>query len=471
MNLREKSTLSTVSRERNKAYSLLRSKRRQEAMNVKRFQYDIPTTNKLDIPSPEQLPNIAEAIKQKQNVLYNLLTVRHLLVKHGKPVIDGIIDADLLTHLASFLYQDNCDIIVATLWIFTYISNTHAVYCYRLLKLDILGQLKLLSTSGVHNVRCQSLWVIGNIVGSDEELRNYMLNNEVVNTVILVLSSYGDDEDTIIQCAQVLLSLTRYGKLPYQIYLPIIKYMWVLPQYPADFIVALANLVGDKLCRKEVLSINGLVEVIISLLNNETLESSALFFLIKLSEQKLKYSKAFAKRDVLDMLCSVMKEKFNLLKDGRKVELDDYFFILSNIVLLGYDVIEFLMDRNIYIQVFLHHELLGSALEDSIYYLCHSIRYGNSEQKQYFCCNETFEVFTSLFKNPVEKEDLIELVLGESKELLEFGNEQEIDVVSILNETGFESVIIELCGHRKKAINLLAETINDIYLQNDESLD
>ena len=115
--------------------------------------------------------------------LRGTILIRELVSLDTNPLIQKVIDADLVPFLIEFLESDNSRLQLEAAWALTNIASGNKAQSGILIKYDAVPKfIKLLNSDNIE-LKEQAIWALGNLAG-EKDNRSLILKDEILNPLI-----------------------------------------------------------------------------------------------------------------------------------------------------------------------------------------------------------------------------------------------------------------------------------------------
>nr|XP_027197096.1 importin subunit alpha-3-like [Dermatophagoides pteronyssinus] len=284
------SDIDDVRRRRNEATVELRKNKREDALLKKRnitITNDCPDGGHVDgVIEPklalEDLNSlvIAAMSPDPDKKLMAIKTARMLLSSDKNPPIDEIIAAGILPTLIDALKYSNLPTLqFEAAWALTNIASGTSIQTRKVVDEGAVPLLVNLLLSPNENVSDQSLWALGNIIGDGPDLRDFVIENGVLEPLITILHRY-PSPSFVRNLSWVIINMCRNKNPPLAItvlatILPVLQNLLEHSQDTSiliDVVWAISYITDHGNEQIQMVIDSGLVSFIIPLLHHEDLK-------------------------------------------------------------------------------------------------------------------------------------------------------------------------------------------------------
>ncbi|OTF70281.1 importin subunit alpha-4-like protein [Euroglyphus maynei] len=470
------SDIDDVRRRRNEATVELRKNKREDALLKKR---NITITNdgqnsgnvdgdaiepKLALEDLNSLV-IAAMSPDPEEKLTAIKTARMLLSSDKNPPIDEIIAAGILPTLIDALKYNNVPTLqFEAAWALTNIASGTSIQTRKVVDEGAVPLLVNLLLSPNDNVSDQSLWALGNIIGDGPDLRDFVIQNGVLEPLITILHRY-PSPSFLRNLSWVIINMCRNKNPPLSItvlvtILPVLQSLLQHSQDTSilvDVVWAISYITDHGNEQIQMVIDSGLVSFIIPLLHHDDLkiQTPALRVIGNIVTGTDDQTQFVLDSNVLVYLPSLL----NHTKEKIKKEA---LWFLSNITAGRVDQIQTLIDHNIIPTIIENLDRGSFQLQrEAAWAISNMTMNGTKEQVRYLVEQGVIEPMCKLL---TVKDTQILQILLEGLIKIFHHYESQVDVISDeIEKCGGLDIIESLQHHENNEIYKFAFEILDKY--------
>ncbi|UXI14919.1 ankyrin repeat domain-containing protein 27-like [Sarcoptes scabiei] len=410
-------------------------------------------------------PNLDEKFKA-------IKMARMLLSSNNNPPIDKLIEAGILPALIDALrYSEASNLQFEAAWALTNIASGTAIQTRKVVDEGAVPLLIQLLESQNENVSEQALWALGNIIGDGPDLRDYVLENGILNRLLNILNQHSSPS-FLRNLSWVIVNMTRNKDPPLRcdVLNTILPMLYTLLTVSQDTIVfidvfwAISYITDHGNDRIQKVIDSDIVKIIIPYLEHEDIkiQTPALRVIGNIvtgTDEQTQFVLDLEVLKFFPMFLSHKKEK--IIKEA--------LWFLSNITAGRMDQIQTLIDHDLLPKVIKHlSEGVYQLQKEASWVISNMTLNGSQEQVEYLLNQDVIEPICRML---VAKDNqILQILLEALLRIFQFCPDKQQSIADTIEKCGGLDIIEALQEHENEQIYKLAFEIIDKYFESNSDL-